>query len=211
MAKVNFQSQLRRQLGFIERSCVLYDDGRHDEAIRIATSLRVLLHDTRSSTSLLRHLSKQDIRLLSCSHNVPPNRTSPTAVVKWKGTAGRDDLHAVPCLESAPSKRLLQANEWWTETVLYSGSLRMSRGDLILDAANKDGGAHVDSELAPRYAEVTRGLGIGITWQDNDESTNAPIGEPLFSPLRWLHFASLRHFGYEVLNSPDLTELAAYP
>jgi hypothetical protein len=207
MAKVDFQSQLRRQLEFIKNSCDLYDDGRHDEAIRIATSLRVLFHDTRSSTSLLRHLSKQCITLLSCSHNVPPSKTSPTAVVKWQGTAGLDDLHAVPCLETAPSKRLLQANEWWTETVLYSGSLKMSRGDLILDAANKDGGAHVDSELAPRYNEVIRGFGVGITFRFDDEPTNDPIREPLFSPLRGLHFASLRHFGYEVLNSPDLTSL----
>jgi hypothetical protein len=207
MAKVDFQSQLRRQLEFIKNSCDLYDDGRHDEGIRIATSLRVLFHDTSKSTSLLRHLSKQGIRLLSCSHNVPPSKTSPTAVVAWKGTAGRDDLHAIPCLESAPSKRLLLANEWWTETVLYGGSLKMSRGDLVLDAANKDGGAHVDSQLAPCYEEVIRGLGIGMIWRFDDEPTNGPIREPLFSPLRGLHFASLRHFGYEVLNSPDLTTL----
>ncbi|MGO6883290.1 hypothetical protein ACC702_31980 [Rhizobium ruizarguesonis] len=50
------EAQLKRQIGYLERSCGDFDRGDHDEAIRIAVTLRVLLHDTNNSTSLLTHL-----------------------------------------------------------------------------------------------------------------------------------------------------------
>jgi hypothetical protein len=56
MGTVDFKEQLRRQLGFIERSCESYDKGFEDETIRIATALRVLFHDTPQSTPLLKYL-----------------------------------------------------------------------------------------------------------------------------------------------------------
>lgn len=48
--------KLREQLEFIERSCSAYDEGHRSEAIRIAVAIRVLLHDSRTSTSLMKHL-----------------------------------------------------------------------------------------------------------------------------------------------------------
>jgi hypothetical protein len=50
------EDQLTRQAGYLERSCASFDKGDHDEAVRIATTIRVLLHDTAKSTSLLTHL-----------------------------------------------------------------------------------------------------------------------------------------------------------
>ena len=41
--------QLVRQLGFLRHSCELFDRGNQDEAIRIATCIRVLLHDAKSN------------------------------------------------------------------------------------------------------------------------------------------------------------------
>ncbi len=55
--KTEFTEQLKRHLGFLERSCAAYDSGHQEEALRIAVSLRVLFHDTQhSSVSLLSHL-----------------------------------------------------------------------------------------------------------------------------------------------------------
>lgn len=56
----DFDLQLTRQLGYLRRSCASYDAGDHDEAVRIALALRVLLHQTPQSTSLLSHLGIQD-------------------------------------------------------------------------------------------------------------------------------------------------------
>ena len=50
---VDLAELLREQIGFIERSAAAFDEGHEEEAKRIAVVLRVLLHDTPQSTSLL--------------------------------------------------------------------------------------------------------------------------------------------------------------
>src|SRR5687768_10194995 len=60
-----FADKLHQQLQFIRRSAKLYDQGDEDEALRLATALRVVLHDTGSSTSLLKHLGLSNTKMLS--------------------------------------------------------------------------------------------------------------------------------------------------
>jgi hypothetical protein len=59
----DLDAQLARQLKFLARSSEAFDAGEEDEAIRLATILRVLLHDTtaqgRDSHSLLMQLGHQ--------------------------------------------------------------------------------------------------------------------------------------------------------
>jgi hypothetical protein len=58
--------KLAEHLGFIERSCRAFDEGHTEEAFRIATSVRVMLHDTTQSTSILEHLgAKGRVKLLT--------------------------------------------------------------------------------------------------------------------------------------------------
>lgn len=38
--------ELLKQLGFLERSAKAFDEGHEDEGVRLATSMRVLFHDT---------------------------------------------------------------------------------------------------------------------------------------------------------------------
>jgi hypothetical protein len=71
----SFSEQLRGQLRFLELSSKAYDEGFSDEAIRIATSVRVLIHETKRQTPLIRHLNASNIRLASVVRGV-----SPTAV-----------------------------------------------------------------------------------------------------------------------------------
>jgi hypothetical protein len=83
--KIDFTGQLQRQLGFMENSARAYDAGHRDEAIRLATSLRVLFHQTPKSTSLLRHLgayanaapSSRTRESLSCRSNAAQISSSP--------------------------------------------------------------------------------------------------------------------------------------
>ena len=101
--KVDFTAQLQRQLGFMENSARAYDAGHRDEAIRLATSLRVLFHQTPKSTSLLWHLGAESIMMLSTSDrnpvapgvclNVTNNLimnvdTGETRAAPWLGAAG---------------------------------------------------------------------------------------------------------------------------
>lgn len=62
---IDFKAHLSRQLTFLWRSCEAYDEGHTDEAVRIASVIRVLIHDTPKSTSLLNHLGALGISLSS--------------------------------------------------------------------------------------------------------------------------------------------------
>ncbi len=64
-AQRDFIAQLRRQLSLLENSCLAFDQGCRDEAVRIATAIRVLVHNTANSTSLITHLKAESTRLLS--------------------------------------------------------------------------------------------------------------------------------------------------
>src|SRR5208282_5140661 len=52
----DLRRHLSEQVGFLESSCAGFDRGNEAEAKRIAASLRILLHDTDSSKSLLGQL-----------------------------------------------------------------------------------------------------------------------------------------------------------
>src|SRR4051794_33300830 len=49
-------TKLRSQVGFMKRSCMAFDDGHEDEGERLALAVRILVHDTPQSHSLLAQL-----------------------------------------------------------------------------------------------------------------------------------------------------------
>jgi hypothetical protein len=57
----SLSSELQKQIRFLNNSSKLFDEGEEDEAVRLATTIRVLFHDTYSSTSLLKQLNIKDI------------------------------------------------------------------------------------------------------------------------------------------------------
>jgi hypothetical protein len=72
--------KLRQQVGFLERSARLFDEGNEDEAIRLAQIIRVLLHDTSGSHSLLGQLGvKETINYLDTSEPIDPANVLSTA------------------------------------------------------------------------------------------------------------------------------------
>jgi hypothetical protein len=203
----DFQQQLARQLGFIENSCRAYDAGDKDEAIRLATSARVIFHDSRSSTSLLNHLNATSVAMLSATITHEPHKSSPHSLVSTRWIAGKEG-YSEPLLETAPSRVFIPLSDWWgKEVVFYSGPTRVTRNLLVLSAANKDGGAHVDADLNAEYEAVINGLGMAMKWQHTDEETQQPVGDSWVTELRDTHLAGLRHIAYEVLNSPDILRL----
>jgi hypothetical protein len=56
----DFREHLIEQLGFLASSAAEYDAGTESEAKRLATTIRVLVHDTSRSRSVLTHLGVRD-------------------------------------------------------------------------------------------------------------------------------------------------------
>ena len=209
---IDFKEHLRRQIAYIRNSCQLFDSGHVEEAIRIAVPLRVLFHDTGHSVSLLQHLNSKSIALVSTAAPFVEEPVIPNLhlVEMFININGMDNIrcHCVPLLNKSPRNEAISFKKWWQEDIVIEHKQPrkvLTRKNLVLAAANMDGGAHVDDKLEPMYDEVRRGSGVEIEFVFKPEFGRDPVSVPFEN----IHYASLRQIGYEVLNSPELTALAA--
>jgi len=197
-----FSAQLKRQLGFIGRSAQLFDNGFPDEAIRIAVSIRVLMHQTKNSTSLLTHMGVENIKVASTYHPLGP-ATNPSSLFGFGQIALEEGkAQFIPHGGSAAVKAYIPSSSWWEEAVLtLSEHDSITRKDIVLGAANKDGGAHVELKLIPFYEHLARDGGLGVNvWEDRQ-------GELLIEKVEYGHLWCLRTMAYELLASSDLLNL----
>lgn len=195
-----FCKHLRTHLDFLERSCVAYDQGHLEEALRMAVSLRVVFHDTKSSTSLLTHLGeKARARLKS---------TFVSQASMERDLPGFDWHTVLPVMLTsagvkAPTdtwevRSVLAAEDWWNEGIWREGAVALSRRDVVLSAANQDGGAHVDTNPSEKTKMVKAGPRISVTVN----------GKPLEHGMVNHHYPLVRQMAFEVITSPDMQVLA---
>jgi hypothetical protein len=202
-----FKEQLQRQLAFLERSSDAYDRGLQDEAIRIAVTIRVLVHRTPRSTSLLNHLGATNIHLLSTCRDIRPmlDGSDPfyagTRMRLFNGMALMGGGYG-PKLGGGSTQQPLVVDQWWGQIVyVLEHDTRLSRKDIVLAAANKDGGAHVDANLTPEYERLITPGSLGTLVIEKSGGTEE-------HPITEGHFLALRQMAYELLNSPELSALA---
>lgn len=196
---MDFHTHLARQLAFLERSCHSYDAGAIDEAIRIATIVRVLIHNTKASTPLLKHLNATTINLLSTTDGATPN----TVMYFGMGTMelGAGGCRYFPSLDFGPVKKMIPVSQWWDQIIfVLDPQTHLSRRKIILSAANQDGGAHVDASLSKEYEALSSDGAIG-------HFTYGSKGAEVRQPIADAHFVAIRQMAYELLHSPDLKVL----
>ncbi len=191
--KEELDNHLKEQLNFLQSSCDSYDQGNHAEGKRIASTLRTLLHDTNNSTSLTKHLQiKHQPFLSTCSQfsEDPRIKISKKGLISvFIGDGGEDFF--VP-LDKAPEKKELAFDTWWNECILIDqNGNRFSRKDIVLNIANNDGGSHVDEELRPEYADLSRNNSLG----------NMTHKYSKWIALKTPELASVRQIGHEVLKT----------
>lgn len=187
----DLEQHLREQIEFLESSAAGFDAGTVSEAKRLAARLRVLLHDKgRNSHSLLGQLGLKSGNFLS-SGNPPMEGTQ----------GGHCGLASVPL--SGPKKGTFQPlldeagprvwkpfEEWWGEVVIIDREgAELTREDLVLIAANQDGGAHVDPSVDQRYSDLTKKNSVGMLSIANGKSV----------PIIHAERAALRQIAHEVL------------
>jgi hypothetical protein len=203
-----YQQELKKQLGFLRRSCQFYDEGEVDEAIRIAVPIRTIIHDTRNSTSLLMHLNAKGIKLWSSIQGAPENTIWYRGMglsKQWR-YGNRAGASYGPSFDDVPEMVLLPVSDWWNQIVYVFSRrpkedptgeievLRLSRKDIVLTATNKDGGAHVDQKLTPAYEMLAADGAVGsFIWESDGVKQEFPITKA--------HLVALRQIGHEVLRS----------
>jgi hypothetical protein len=199
-SKSELQSHLREQLGFIIKSCREYDGGDFTEAKRIATSIRVLLHDTKHSKSLFSQLGLKAIGFLNTAVPIADGEKHAILGLLQTRITVNDNLTLSgrhhPLLSFRPEgwppakKRLFP--DWWNQIVLTDTESRgFSRRSLVMAVANTDGGAHVDPELDAGYAALSRSNSIGYAIGVND----------VIDPIDKSELASIRQIAHEIIVS----------
>ena len=191
---------LHEQVGFILSSVQAYHDGKPAEAKRIALGIRVLVHDTRASHSVLSQLGITN-RILF--YDTAMSVTDPgiasaiglVGMVLAVGPSGQRSLWT-PNLDPGPDLRdcvLRPFHSWWTRSVIKDNRGQFfSRRDLVLGVADQDGGAHVDPELDEAYAQLTRNSSIG--WRVGTEDGG-------LEEIPGLELACVRQVAHELLVS----------
>ncbi|MDO8947796.1 MAG: hypothetical protein Q7U88_11670 [Desulfocapsaceae bacterium] len=201
MAKIlqsqdELQEHLREQISFMLRSAALYDEGYREEAKRLALHLRILLHDTSKSHSLLGLLGiKNQIQLYDTSTNYDPDNLIPySGLVSLE--ISKEEARYAPRLGRSIGGmifRITPFDDWWAKVVIVdkSGS-SFTRSDLVLSIVHKDGGAHIDPKLDEFYANLTRRNSMGWFF----EKTGA-----LPESLKEIELACIRQITHEILVS----------
>ncbi|AEG19230.1 hypothetical protein [Methanobacterium paludis] len=211
MAKVkqseeDLKSQLKDQIQLLLNSCQLFDEGFKIEAKNIALRIRVLLHDARSH-SLLTQLGKKDILFYDTSLDYDSRNPFPyMGLIKIMKRPKGDEFFAP--LDEDSSRYLngkITFSKWWNELIVLEDSNKnpFTRKNLILTVSNKDGGAHVDSELNEEYVNLTRNESIGWMYANN-------AGEGY---IMGAELTTIRQIAHEVLKSlkdefPEIFESA---
>lgn len=163
-------NELEEQIYFLESSIINFDQGHFEEAKRIATTLRVLLHDTPSSRSLLQQIGVKDKLWFFDVARYYDGRNLLSDDLLLNILAPRLSI-----TDKTPAKHF---KEWWEQQVVMStGGMNpttYTRKQLVLFLANQDGGAHVDPEINKEYYEITRnnkyGWFLSTEEQLSDES-----------------------------------------
>jgi len=181
-----------------------YDRGDEIVALSIATAIRVLVHDTHLSTSLLVHLDLKSGKFLSTNLEDPKEEIHFGLVrrinVGVKDGKGGEAKYWPLCDEryfssSRQHFHWLGFHSWWEEERVFKNDQHfLTRKDLVLAVTNQDGGAHFDGEVDERYDQFRKPSSGGSCLVGRSSGVergydNIPI------------YPAIRQIAYELLHS----------
>lgn len=197
--------QLSDQVDFIASSIARYDSGKEHEAKRLSVSIRLLVHDSRHSRSLLSQLGVRDtLGYLDTALGEPPSGCPPPihsglCTMSWTLGAKGDGpapMTAEPVLDNRAELGNPRTSfvDWWEEPVFRAlDGTELTRRFFVLSVADQDGGAHVDDEeqLSAKYSALVIRNALGFTKGDGEGLDNNVI------------HASIRQVAHELVRSMD--------
>jgi hypothetical protein len=171
--RVQIEAKLREQLELLHQLGIMYDTVSPVAALPLATCLRVILHNTGSSHAILHQLGL-DLKLYfrdTSLHPSPGNMLpAHNGLVVMRVTAGVGARY-VPRLEAEGEfgNPHLQFAQWWEAMVLRDNESRTwTRRGIVLDLANKEGGAHLDPYQPESIRALEQENSMGWTFVSSD-------------------------------------------
>lgn len=171
-----------RQLNFLKKRTASFDEGDWDEAIAAATHIRVIVHDTANSRSLLTHMGiKEIMKFFSTTEGINPRNLLPTEpfTLMRLGPSGAQRL---PFDDELISIKLRPVNfrDWWTTPVMKDAQGNIwTRENLILKLSNKGGGAHLEDY---EEKEETLRAGDSFGWSVSIDGRAIPFDDSPWLP-----------------------------
>lgn len=198
LTKSDFEEKLDQQVELLKKSCQDFDNGLEISALHSATSLRVLIHDTKNSISLFTHLNmKSSLKYISSVMNyTPANMVSHfgLGIIQSNSTEGK----YTPNIDiDFDTSKLLCFDDWWNEIVLSDLVTHVTRKDIVLGLADKEGGAHVDDKVDVIQRKMTKEN--GLVWEAN--------GVPIMTNT---YFVSIRVIAQELLETLTFNKEAIF-
>lgn len=183
---------LDEQVSFLEASCAAFDSGFYGEIKRLAVSVRLLVHDTKNSTSLLTLTNRKEVLFFDSADSYDDaNLVGHSSLVQFR--IGRNGAKPRPHLDDVLEPRDTNFESWWNGVVLVDAQRNeFSRRDIVLSLANKDGGAHVDHKIDEAYYNLRRNNAQG--WITVDEAGHEVPAEDNVP-------ATMRQIAHEVLRT----------
>ena len=188
-----YREHLREQIYFLQSSAKLYDLGTEIEAKRMAVSLRVLLYDTKDSSSLLGQMQlKKKMKFVSTAQKYDPsNLLSQQCLLSM--TIGPNGGFYNPLFENDNHFRLISCRDWGFEVVFCDVHRKLyRRKDLIQLLANMDGGAHVDAEISDNYVGLKENDLTGWVFHSTDGLERGMNNNPVHASMRQMTFEILQ-------------------
>ena len=159
---------LQEQLYFLGSALDSFPN-KEIESKRIATTIRVLVHDTNNSNSLLHSLNKKE--QIKFINSAAPNNGRLHSMTGMKDVRGSNPnqytglvakiienevLTVVPLFRQHLSEwhneySKLFFEDWWKMEIIKIDANALTRKEVVLLMANKDGGAHIDKTLPEPY------------------------------------------------------------
>jgi SEC-C motif len=185
---------LDEQVSFLISSSAAFDGGFEGEIKRLAVSVRVLVHDTSQSTSLMTLTNRKGAQFFDSADPYDENNLlSHSSLVQIhvgpRGSAPR--AHLDDCIPT----RGVDFETWWNGIVLVDDKKNeSSRRDIVLSLANKEGGAHVDHKIDEAFNNLRKNNSQG--WINVDETgRQVPADDNV--P------ATMRQIAHEILKTLD--------
>ncbi len=194
-------ADLTRSIENLQGIAASYDLGFANTSLSMAVAIRALLHQTNTSSALIKQLCDVDgldfnsFQMVTTMAEYKPAKGvelfSQCLICMFISTEG---CRYMPIFGNL-GERKIRIEDWWNEQVLrdvssgYDSSIWYTRKDLILQHANKEGGAHFDSSNS-KISHLGSPAALG--WEIVDDSPENQYNQKN---------ATIRQISYEVLRS----------